>query len=121
MAWEGKERRSAPRARCVLPIELSSEGASFSTHAETTDVALCGCYVANRFPLSIGTKLSGELSISSRRIKVLCEIITMDPGVGNGIRFHNMSDDDKAALKAFLESTGKSESEAQSDSGFIIR
>lgn len=118
MAWEGEERRSARRARCKLPIELSREG-SFPTLGETTDVALTGCYITTMFPLPIGTRLAGALSIGSRKIKVTCEVITMDPSLGNGMKFIGMSEEDKAELRAYLENTQPHEEDP--DSGYIIR
>ncbi len=119
MAWDGEERRSSHRARCTLPIELRTEGSSFPAQAETTDVGLTGCYVTTMFPLPIGTKLNGAISIGSRRIAVKCEVITMDPSLGNGIKFAEISEDDKAELQAYLENSAAPE--ADSDSGYIIR
>lgn len=119
MVWDGEERRSSQRARCALPIELRVEGGSFPAQAETTDIGLTGCYVTTMFPLPVGTKLSGALSIGSRRIPVKCEVITMDPSLGNGVKFTDMSESDKAELKKYLESVPSLESD--SDSGYIIR
>jgi PilZ domain len=119
MPWNGEERRSSQRARCTLPIELRTEGGAFPAQAETSDVGLTGCYVTTMFPLPIGTRLNGALSIGSRKIAVKCEIITMDPSLGNGIKFVEMSEDDKAELKSYLDSAASSESD--SDSGYIIR
>jgi PilZ domain len=119
MVWDGEERRSSQRARCTLPIELRTEGGAYPAQAETTDVGLTGCYVATMFPLPIGTKLNGALSIGSRRIAVKCEVTTMDPSLGNGIKFTEMSESDKAELKGYLDNAELPES--GSDSGYIIR
>jgi len=119
MAWDGAERRGSQRARCALPIELRMEGGGFPSQAETSDVGLTGCYVTTMFPLPVGTKLNGSLSIGSRKIAVKCEVITMDPSLGNGIKFSEMTEADKAELKNYLDSAATSESD--SDSGYIIR
>jgi PilZ domain-containing protein len=119
MAWDGEERRRSHRARCTLPIELRAEGSAFPAQAETSDVGLTGCYVTTMFPLPIGTKLNGALSIGSRRIAVKCEVITMDPSLGNGIKFVEMSEADKTELKTYLENSASPETD--SDSGYIIR
>jgi PilZ domain len=119
MAWDGEERRSSQRARCTLPIELRTEGGAYPAQAETSDVGLTGCYVATMFPLPIGTKLNGALSIGSRRIAVKCEVITMDPSLGNGIKFTGMAESDQAELKSYLETA--TSPDLGSDSGYIIR
>ena len=117
MGWDGEERRSSPRARCVLPIELRIDGSPYPAQAETTDVATTGCYVTTMFPLPVGTKLTGALSIGSRKMEVKCQVITMDPNLGNGIRFVEMSEDDRDQLKSYLDGVEPSDT----DSGSIIR
>jgi PilZ domain len=119
MGWGGEERRSSPRARCALPIELRIEGSAYPAQAETTDVGMTGCYVTTMFPLPVGTMLAGALSIGSRKMEVKCQVITMDPSLGNGILFTNMSETDKAELKKYLD--GVATAESDSDSGSIIR
>jgi hypothetical protein len=56
-------RRSYPRLKSKVPIELYVEDSQSPIRGATADISLTGCYVDTIFPLPVGTNL--ELKLNS--------------------------------------------------------
>jgi len=97
------ERRSHPRFKVSVPVEIYPEGSETPVRGSTSDLSLGGCYVESIFPFPVGTPLDLKLQLEDTLL-VLGKAVTCDPQVGNGISFDRMLPEDRDHLRAFLES-----------------
>ncbi|GEM_PF-2881596 len=102
--------RREPRAPAALKINYSDPG---GRHHETftTHIGGGGCFIICNAPLSEGTPLHLEFTLptSPKSIHVgakvawrRSEYLDNQPA-GLGVSFHNMSSDDKAAIRHFID------------------
>jgi hypothetical protein len=96
------ERRSSPRIKVKVPVELFASDSDVPLRCSTTDLSETGCYIETLFPFPIGTILEMSLQIDGTLL-ALGTVVTSDPQVGNGIRFTKMLPEDKQELRAYLE------------------
>ena len=101
-------RRTNPRVKARLPVELCVEGSDSPFRGATSDISLNGCYIETIFPFPVGTKLELKIRIDGTLL-ILAVVVTSDPQVGNGIRFTRMLPEDIEELAAFIEAATKSE------------
>jgi c-di-GMP-binding flagellar brake protein YcgR len=99
-SWQ--ERRKYPRVKAVISVEFKPEGASVASGAETTDLSLNGCYVEMSFTLAVGTKLDLTLWIEDQKVSTKAVVVSNTPQFGNGIKFVEMREEDRATLEHFL-------------------
>jgi hypothetical protein len=96
------DRRSSPRFKIKVPLEIYTEEGASPIRGNTADLNLSGCYIETVFPFPAGTRLEIKLQLDSTLL-VLAIVVTCDPQVGNGIRFYRMLPEDFEALRAYLE------------------
>ena len=106
MTTPEKDRRSSPRLKQRVPLELYVDGSDSPIRGATADLSLTGCYVETIFPLPKGTSLELKLQLDSTLL-LLATVVTCDPQVGNGIQFTRMLPEDIAELRTFLENAEK--------------
>jgi hypothetical protein len=99
------ERREHPRYFASLEIEIKEAGSTFPTKGATTDVSLGGCYVATIFPLAVGSQSQFTMRVAGENIKGRGSVQTCHPGVGMGISFIDLTDQDKIRLDGYFRST----------------
>jgi|SRR5579863_2897204 len=97
------DRRSHPRFKISVPLEIYREGGEIPARCATSDLSLSGCYIETVFPDRIGTCLHLKLQLEDTLL-IQATVVTSDPQVGNGIRFEKMLPDDLEQLRAFLDS-----------------
>jgi hypothetical protein len=97
-----KERRQFGRLRIGLQAELLIGGQSASIRVTTTDISLGGCYVEMMFTLPVGTPLQVVLWLDDAKVVGGAVVATCDPQFGNGIRFVDMTWQDKVRLEKYL-------------------
>lgn len=105
--WD-PERRSYPRDKSKVPVELCVEGSDSPFRCATSDLSLSGCYIETIFPFPIATNLELKLQLEGTLL-VLGTVVTCDPQVGNGIQFTRMLPEDIEELRSFLEAATKNE------------
>jgi c-di-GMP-binding flagellar brake protein YcgR len=98
------ERREHVRVKACLPIEFRQEGSPVVIRAETSDLSLGGCYVEMMFTLEVDSKLHVVLWANDERLRCRGVVITRHPQFGNGIKFLDMSAEDRRRLQYLLES-----------------
>lgn len=96
------ERRSHPRFRCQNKVEIHIEGGA-SYWGTLADLGLGGCYVEMPIPLNPGTKLRMALWIEQSKVNAEGEVAHRTPGLGIGIRFKNISEQDLDNIRRFLD------------------
>jgi len=69
----------------------------------TTDMSVSGCYVKSLFVLPVGTAVELKITVGHAAIVAKGSVKTSDPGIGNGIGFTEISDDDRSQLQHYLD------------------
>lgn len=103
-ASRGSERRSHPRLKCVNSVELYPEGDSAKVWGKASDLSLGGCFVEMPMPLKEGTKLKVVLWVKDEKLLAKGKVVSSRPGFGIGIQFSELTPEDTARLKQFLQS-----------------
>ena len=112
------DRRRHPRLKCQLPVEIRVDHSSFPMQGETTDVSLCGCYVATNFPLAVGAAIDLRCWVADAPMACKAVVRTSDPGVGNGIEFLDLDEQSKIMLGHYLDALA-SDKEVNEPTGVI--
>ena len=98
----GRERRSHPRYRIKVALDLYEHESSVKLQTQSTDISLSGCYVETMTPFPVDTPLRARLWLDSECIDFTALVRTCDGNVGMGIEFVNLSADQKTFLNRFL-------------------
>ena len=96
-------RRRFARHKISFPLEIRDERVNTPLRANATDISGNGCYVETVMPLPVGTQLRVDLWIDDNRITPGATVRTRDPGVGMGIEFTGLPEDDKVRLQEHLD------------------
>jgi PilZ domain len=96
-------RRKFARHKISYPVELRDERVNTPLRVNATDISGNGCYVETVMPLAIGTSLRVDLWIEQERLNPSAIVRTRDPGVGMGIEFTGLTDEQKKRFQAHLE------------------
>lgn len=95
------DRREYERARVVLDIHF--DGADLIGIANTRDMSLGGLYMNTRAHLPEGAILQIRVPFGATREAVLtAEVVYVNPGVGVGLRFKDVSDKARLVLEREL-------------------
>ncbi len=101
------DMRKSPRYRCEGSARLQELGSSISSWATFTDISMHGCYMEAATPLRVGALLSLRLEANGFRFEAEGEVRVAYPGVGMGISFTRISDEDREQLRGFVRSLAK--------------
>ncbi len=97
------ELRKHPRFRCENSVEVHlKEGASF--RGTVTDLSVGGCYVEMPIPVQPGTRLKVCIWFGQTKAWAEAQVTHWTPGVGIGLRFNEISDQDLDQIRRFLDS-----------------
>jgi PilZ domain len=97
------EQRTTARYRCQNSIEAHvAGGASF--WGTVADLSLGGCYVEMPLPLEPGTKLKVGIWFGQTKAWARAQVAHTTPGVGVGLKFIEISDQDRDVIRRFVES-----------------
>ncbi|MFZ0816836.1 MAG: PilZ domain-containing protein [Candidatus Sulfotelmatobacter sp.] len=100
----GPEKRRSPRYRCQGSAHLRDAESGVSTWATFTDISLHGCYVEASATYRIGTAIALKIDVNGFRVETRGEVRVAYPGLGMGIFFTTMSDEDRERLRELLKS-----------------
>ena len=95
------DRRTSPRVKCAVSVELKVEGEA-TMWGKASDLSIGGCFVEMPIPFKQGTKFEIVLWISGTKLKVQAAVASSAPGYGIGIRFIDVSSQDKELLRGFI-------------------
>jgi hypothetical protein len=96
------ERRNSQRYSVRAEIEIRELGSHAPSRGNTTDLSLSGCYVATIFPLPMGSTLDFTMWIDNGSIKGRGSVRTCHPGVGMGINFSSLTNEEACRLKSYV-------------------
>lgn len=97
------DRRSSPRVKCAVSVALKAEGEP-TMWGKASDLSTGGCFVEMPIPLKQGTRFEIVLWISGTKLKIQAAVASSAPGYGIGIRFIDLSPQDKELLRSFVGS-----------------
>ena len=88
-----------------IPLDAIVRAQDAYFYAETRDVSQTGLSLHTRKPFPVGTKLSLVLGQPPRLPKINVDGVVrwLNDGKGVGIEFEGLTDEDHAAITAFLE------------------
>jgi PilZ domain len=101
-AWP--EKRKGPRYRCEGSARVQESGGATSTWATFTDISMHGCYIESTAPYRLGAVVDLKLEAGGRRIEAAGEVRVAYPGLGMGVSFTRMSEEDRNRLRELLKS-----------------
>jgi hypothetical protein len=99
------DRRAHPRFKTVNSVEIHPEGEEAPIRARTADLSIGGCFIEMPNPLTKGTQIRIGIWVNDVKLWASGRVVTSTPGFGIGVQFIDISEQDKAQLKRFLEST----------------
>jgi len=98
-----KDRRSHPRMKCRVTIEMQTEGATAPMFANVTDVSLGGCFVETSTILAPGSKIKLGFSMDDATLSAEGVVARLDPGSGVAIQFREMNREGRERMFKILE------------------
>jgi hypothetical protein len=96
------ERRRYRRYAINGGAELRAKGSPAHTWGPMRDISASGCYVELYVPPAVGSELDLRLEVDDLRLAAEGFVKVVYPGLGIGIEFVRMPDDDRHRLNEFL-------------------
>ena len=103
----GAEKRRSPRYQCQGSVRLQPTGGAASTWATCTDISLNGCYVEASTPYAAGAELAVRVEANNLRVEGIGEVRVCYPGLGMGIAFIAMPEEDRERLLELVRSLAR--------------
>jgi hypothetical protein len=96
-----ENRRLHDRSRLIVDVYFN--GADATGVASTKDISLGGLYMNTQAELPEGALLMLRIPIGDeQQIVVNAEVMYSNPGHGVGVRFHGLSEQDRALMESAL-------------------
>src|SRR5262249_55581876 len=96
------DRRQYRRYAVDGGAELRVKGRDARTWGAMTDISASGCYVEMYNPYSAGTELHIAAEVGASKIAAEGVVRVVYPGLGVGIEFTNITDEDRLRLNELL-------------------
>ena len=101
---DAHDRRAHPRVKCGNSVEIHMPGQQAPIRARIGDMSLGGCFIEMPMPIPAGTMIQLALWIKDVKLQAKAKVITSTPGYGNGVQFTELSEQDLAQLKTYINS-----------------
>jgi hypothetical protein len=101
---DARDRRNSPRLKCTNSVEVYPSGESAPIRTRTADLSLGGCFLEMPNPLPKGVAIKLALWVKEFKLWTTGQVVTSTPGFGIGVRFTEMTEQDRNQLKQFIES-----------------
>ena len=98
------EKRRSPRYRCQGSAHLREVQSGVATWATFSDISLHGCYVEAAAGYPPGSTLTLRIEVNNFRVEAMGEVRVTYPGLGMGISFTQIADEDRARLRELVRS-----------------
>jgi hypothetical protein len=104
----GQERRNSQRKRILL--EARWESMSRTHEARVDDVSLGGCFVNTFGHVEHGEEIDLQIQLPSGEwLPLQGRVASYQPGVGFGIAFSSLSEDERAVLQELIATSKERE------------
>jgi PilZ domain len=100
-ALSPSERRTSDRKKLIVDVKF--DGGDATGIANTRDIGVGGLYMTTNAQLESGTPISMRITVGGREVALEGVVAYIDPGQGVGVRFQNLSDEDKNLLVKELD------------------
>jgi hypothetical protein len=100
-ALSPSEKRGSDRKKLI--IDVAFNGGDATGIANTRDIGVGGLYMVTNARLETGTLIFMRMTVDGRDLAISGIVVYTDPGLGVGVRFHNLSDETLEILKRELE------------------
>jgi hypothetical protein len=97
------EMRAHTRYACNGSVEVCPEGGSIPIWCGLSDLSISGCYAETSAPLPMDTRVYARLKIFGTEVQTQGTVRTSHAGVGMGISFAKMSEEDQRRIYCILE------------------
>lgn len=101
---DARDRRTQVRVKSTNSAEVYPAGATVPMRTRTADLSLGGCFLEMPNPLPKATEIKMALWVKDFKLRAKGEVVTSTPGFGIGVKFTEMTEQDRNQLKQFLES-----------------
>jgi diguanylate cyclase (GGDEF)-like protein/putative nucleotidyltransferase with HDIG domain len=98
-----KDRRSHPRMKCRVTIELTTDTGGIPMFANLTDVSMGGCFVETSTIVPAGSKITLGFSMDDTSLKAEGVVARLDPGSGIAVQFREMNREGRERMFKILE------------------
>jgi hypothetical protein len=98
------EKRRSPRYRCQGSTQLRDVKTGVAIWATFSDISLHGCYVEAASGYPVGCTLKLLIEVNGFRVEAVGEVRITYPGLGMGISFTQVSDENRARLLELVRS-----------------
>jgi diguanylate cyclase (GGDEF)-like protein len=98
-----KDRRSHPRMKCRVTIELQTQTGEIPMFANLTDISMGGCYVETSSILTAGSKINLRFSMDDANLKAEGVVARLDPGAGIAVQFREVNREGRERMFKILE------------------
>jgi len=101
---DARDRRASSRVKCTNSVEVYPTGEPAPIRTRTSDLSVGGCFLEMPTPLAKGRQIRIALWVKEFKLWANGEVVTSTPGFGIGVKFTEMTEQDRNQLKQFLES-----------------
>jgi hypothetical protein len=101
---DARDRRASPRMKCTNSAEVYPSGETAPIRTRTADLSLGGCFMEMPNPLPKGTQIKIALWVKDLKLWAKAEVVTSTPGFGIGVKFTEMTEQDRNQLRQFIDS-----------------
>src|SRR6266496_662259 len=98
-----KDRRSHPRLKCRVTIEMQTEENGPPLFANVTDVSLGGCYVETSTILAAGSSIKLNFSMDDASLSAEGLVARLEPGSGVAVQFRETNREGRERMFKILE------------------
>jgi diguanylate cyclase (GGDEF)-like protein/putative nucleotidyltransferase with HDIG domain len=98
-----KDRRSHPRLKCRVTIEMQTEEGGPPLFANVTDVSMGGCYVETSTIVAPGNSIRVAFSMDDASLSAEGVVARLDPGSGIAVQFREMNREGRERMFKIIE------------------
>jgi len=122
----GQDRRTYPRLRCFIAVELKCEGWDVPVWGNLANVSASGCFIETLEPVRKSTKLEVGLWANNGKVWVKGIVINgvvteNNPTFGVRLKYTNMDASDRETLRFFLKFVEDTTKSYEKQNGYVAQ
>ena len=98
-----KDRRTHPRMKCRVTIEMKTDGDPAPMFANLTDISMGGCYVETSTIVAPGSKIKLTFSMDDPSLATEGTVARLDPGSGFAVQFRELNREARERMFQIIE------------------
>jgi hypothetical protein len=98
-----QDKRASPRVTNVVDVDCRTmDGTDVPLAARISDLSTSGAFLDSMNAVPPGTRLALRFTAGGQEIRAAAEVVHTMPQFGMGVRFLDLSGDDRAAIEALV-------------------